>query len=856
MFKLRLLCPVAVLALVALSGCGSSLPTLVPPETSPEREAETSPAARDRYAFHNQCWVLRSAATGAYVQRDGNRYHAVSTTLADAEKFYFKPSRLGEYLLMDRQGDLLRAGPAATTARALAMADDASRFTLKVAGDATIYPAEPAVFVEPSPADLAAFRGFIDPLVAGERHTLARFNDGQPLGLGADGQLGVDAADPAQQQFEILAAVDCLAFPEAHDNTEGDTFSGTTADGKVLGMADVHVHISATEFLGGAQWGDPFHPLGVTHALGNCQADHGPQGALDAVGALLGNQFTGHNTDGWPTFTSWPARDMLTHEAIYWKWLERAWKAGLRIAVNDVVDNETLCKLQRNITAAPITDCNEMNNAARQVGTMYAMQAYIDAQYGGPGEGWFRVVLDPVEARQVIEDGKLAVVLGVEISNLFDCKLTYNPLRSQEPFEETGTGLLENRYSCRMTETGADDEILTQMDRLWDLGIRQIISIHEFDNAFGGNGIFDALVLNVGNRENTGGIPDLADITTLTDIGALTGVLAVPDGMSPLGNLPLLGEAATGEFWTTYDCPTVDDPSVGGGFFSGDRAGTVMTSLPPGCLFVGQGGRPGGALPCYPSTPQCNARWMTPMGLYTYRKLMERGWIIDVDHLEFEMKNQLLELAEAQPQTYPLVSTHGTFGGMSNAQAIRILQGGGYIYPSLSDGVSHLTLLDELKGLWNTAGQPFEFGFGFGTDTNGLSAQAPPRSEIAPGDAISYPFNLFSQPNFAALSEFESVRSLRFEQPEERDAQGQGRTWRQDLDGNAHYGMLADTVQEMQIEGQPQQLRDVYRSAEVYLQTWERTVAARNAIAASGQSTVPDGLLRAAPLPDSPVKLD
>lgn len=283
-----------------------------------------------------------------------------------------------------------------------------------------------------------------------------------------------------------------------------------------------------------------------------------------------------------------------------------------------------------------------------------------------------------------------------------------------------------------MTETGADDEILTQMDRLWDLGIRQIISIHEFDNAFGGNGIFDALVLNVGNRENTGGIPDLADITTLTDIGALTGVLAVPDGMSPLGNLPLLGEAATGEFWTTYDCPTVDDPSVGGGFFSGDRAGTVMTSLPPGCLFVGQGGRPGGALPCYPSTPQCNARWMTPMGLYTYRKLMERGWIIDVDHLEFEMKNQLLELAEAQPQTYPLVSTHGTFGGMSNAQAIRILQGGGYIYPSLSDGVSHLTLLDELKGLWNTAGQPFEFGFGFGTDTNGLSAQAPPRSRLRP----------------------------------------------------------------------------------------------------------------------------
>ena len=836
-------------------GCGSSVSIQTPTNPGGERPAEQDPTARDRYAFHNQCWVLRSAATGAYLQRNANGYQAVSTTLADGEKFYFKPSRLGEYLLMDGSGALVRAGNPAT-ARPLASADDQSRFTLKVVGDTTVYPVGPAVFEEPTPALLTAFRGFNDPRVQGTRHRLTRFSDDQPLGLNAAGRLGLASVDADHEQFEILAANDCAEFPEARDNTVGETFRGTTADGKVLGMADVHVHISATEFLGGAQWGDPFHPLGVTHALGNCVVDHGPQGALDAVGALLGNQFTGHSTDGWPTFTSWPARNMLTHEAIYWKWLERAWKAGLRIAVNDVVDNETLCKLQRNITATPFTDCNETNNATRQVGTMYAMQAYIDAQYGGPGEGWFRVVLDPAEARQVIEDGKLAVVLGIEISNLFDCKLTYNPLRQQEPFEETGTGLLENRYSCRMTETGADDEILTQMDRLWDLGIRQIISIHEFDNAFGGNGIFDALVLNIGNRENTGGIPDLADVTTLTDIGTLTGVLAVPDGISPLGNLPLLGEAATGEFWTTYDCPTVEDPSVGGGFFSDARAGTVMTGLPQGCLFLGQGGRPGGPLPCYPAAPQCNARWMTPIGLYTYRKLMERGWIIDVDHLEFEMKNQLLELAEAQPVTYPLVSTHGTFGGMSNAQAIRILQGGGYIFPSLGNGPSHLNLLDELKGLWTTAGQPFEFGFGFGTDTNGLSTQAPPRSQIEAGKAISYPFTLFSEPNFAPLSEFESARSLRFEQPEERDAQGRGRTWNQDLDGNAHYGMLADTVQEMQIEGNPQQLRDVYHSAEVYLQTWERTVAARNAIAATGETAVPPGLLRAAPRPASPVKVD
>lgn len=840
--------------LVVLTGCGSSQPLPSPPGESGDASDTRDPlAARSRYAFANDCWVLR-AASGDYLRRDGDAYRA-DAALADAEPLYFKPSALGEYLLHDRTGSVLRAG-SPVAARELAAADHASRFVLTVAGDATVYPPTPAIHAEPTPAEIAAYRGFVDPQVTGQQFHLAAVDDNQRLSAAGSAPLALATAGEADSQvFRIEPAQGCLAFPEARSNAVGTTFKGTTDSGEVVGLADVHVHISATNFLGNAQWGNPFHPLGVTQALGNCQAAHGPQGALDAVGALLGNQFTGHSTDGWPTHTSWPARTMLTHEAIYWKWLERAWLAGLRIAVNDLVDNETLCKLQRNISGTPLADCNEMNNAARQVGTMYAMQDYIDAQYGGRGEGWFRIVLDPVEARQVVTDGKLAVVLGIEISNLLDCKLTYNPLRSQEPFEETGTGLLENRYGCRTTETGAPDEVQTQLDRLWNLGVRQAVTIHEFDNAFGGNGIFDGLVLNVGNRENTGGIPDLADVTTLADIGGLTGILDVPEGLSPLGNLPLAGEAATGEFWTTYDCPTVEDPSVGGGFFSQERAGQAMTSLPPGCLFVGQGGRPGGATPCYPSTPQCNARWMTPTGLYTYSRMMEQGWILDVDHLEFEMKNQLLELAEAQALVYPLVSTHGTFGGLSNAQAIRILQGGGIIFPALSNGPRHLELMDELKGLWQQAGQPHAFAFGFGTDTNGLAQQAPPRSQIAPGNELSYPFNLFQGPRFAEVAQQIELPATTFFQPEERNAEGEGRTWHQDLDGNAHYGMLSDTVQEMQIEGRPDQLLDLYRSAEVYLQMWERSFASAAAARANGVTT-PDGVLRPAPVPASPVKVD
>ena len=51
------------------------------------------------------------------------------------------------------------------------------------------------------------------------------------------------------------------------------------------------------------------------------------------------------------------------------------------------------------------------------------LERYIDAQNGGPGEGWFRIVDDPFEAREVINDGKLAVVLGIEVSVPLDCGL-------------------------------------------------------------------------------------------------------------------------------------------------------------------------------------------------------------------------------------------------------------------------------------------------------------------------------------------------------------------------------------------------------------------------------------------------
>lgn len=819
-------------AVLVLAACGGHDPA---PLGAVNPDPGSDPLApRTRYSLNNQCFALKSGLNGRYVAVSGDGYAASATDVAGAEAFYLKPAALGSYLLYARAATLLSSGQPAGNL-ALDAASDAAVWTVAALGDDLArYPAAPAFDQEPAAALVQAYREFAEPAVAA---TAFRLTSGaSALIVDGEGTLSTAAASsggiPAES-FSFIPVTGCRPFPEAGSDASGAPFTGRTADGRVLGMADVHVHISSTTFLGKALWGAPFHRFGVTHAIGDCAALHGSDGERDVIGGFLsGGGDPRHDTRGWPDFPEWPAAHALTHQAIYWKWLERAWKAGLRVAVNDLVENGTLCELQRSNAQDPTLDCNEMNSAGRQAGTMYAMQDYIDAQEGGRGAGWFRIVYTPAEARAVIEAGKLAVVLGIEISNFLDCQLTYNPTRLQEPFEETGSGANENSYACRMSETGADDEILTQLQRLWGLGVRQVISIHEFDNAFGGNGIFFPII-NVGNRENSGGIPS----------GEFSGGFETDP------------ESPTGEFWTTYDCPVEGVTEGFSGYLWGDQGGNSGAELrafaaespfPATCVPTGQGGRYGGTTPCYPDGQQCNARWMTPIGLYMYSKLMEMGFLFDFDHMELEMKTQALELAEAQPIPYPFVSTHGTFGGTSNDQALRVLRNGGFLYPSVGSSAGLRQDMDETLALHQSlpAEERGLFGFGFGTDTNGLSDQA------GTEDGVTYPYTLFEGGVFAQLPDFEGIAGVTFEQPRSLDADGvEQRAWDITVDGSAHYGMLSDMVAAMQLHGTPDQMRHLFNSAERYLQTWEHTLDAQAAIEANGGVQVPPGVLRPAPGP-------
>ncbi|MFZ2511017.1 MAG: sphingolipid ceramide N-deacylase [Gordonia sp. (in: high G+C Gram-positive bacteria)] len=277
----------------------------------------------------------------------------------------------------------------------------------------------------------------------------------------------------------LTPATGCRTFPEAQLNVDGAPTAGATgANGQLQGFVDGHAHLMAEQFLGGGlHCGKPFSPLGITVALRDCP-DHGSDG-WPALSEHILSEPGPHSADGWPTFQGWPQWYSLTHEQNYYRWIERAWRGGLRLINNYYVQNRILCELY------PLGDepCDEMQSVRIQHKRLQQMIGYIDAQAGGPGKGFMKIARSSAEARAIISSGKLAVSLGIEIS---------------EPF---GCGMIRDVPQC----TRAD--IDRGMDELKTMGVRQMILTHKFDNALGGAHIdsdFTGLAVQTGQVIATG----------------------------------------------------------------------------------------------------------------------------------------------------------------------------------------------------------------------------------------------------------------------------------------------------------------------------------------------------------------
>ncbi|WP_407698775.1 galactose-binding domain-containing protein [Streptomyces acidicola] len=267
--------------------------------------------------------------------------------------------------------------------------------------------------------------------------------------------------------------------PDSGINVTGEPFKGTNSAGEVRGFVDAHNHIMANEAFGGRLiCGKPYSEAGIADALKDCP-EHYPDGSLAIFDYITKGGDGRHDPVGWPTFKDWPAYDSMTHQQNYYAWIERAWRGGQRVLVNDLVTNGVIC----SVYFFKDRGCDEMTSIRLQARLTYDMQDYIDKQYGGTGKGWFRIVTDSAQAREVIEQGKLAVVLGVETSEPFGCKQILDIPQCDK------------------------DDIDAGLDELYDLGVRSMFLCHKFDNALCGvrfdeGGLGTAI--NVGQFLSTG----------------------------------------------------------------------------------------------------------------------------------------------------------------------------------------------------------------------------------------------------------------------------------------------------------------------------------------------------------------
>ena len=79
---------------------------------------------------------------------------------------------------------------------------------------------------------------------------------------------------------------------------------------------------------------------------------------------------------GSPLFSGWPTWRSTTHQQVYYKWLERAWRGGLRLMGQLAVTSEALCIGSKRFDGTNCSD--EMKPVDDQIDATYDFQDYVD----------------------------------------------------------------------------------------------------------------------------------------------------------------------------------------------------------------------------------------------------------------------------------------------------------------------------------------------------------------------------------------------------------------------------------------------------------------------------------------------
>ena len=284
---------------------------------------------------------------------------------------------------------------------------------------------------------------------------------GQALAVDGGGKLVLARRAARGGRFDFVPRGGCRPTRRSRWGSSGDPHPRRALVERGARPDRGHVHVMAFEFLGGRMHcGRPWHRSASPYALVDCP-DHGPAGQRGGgERPSYGNPCRHATTPtGWPTFRDWPKHASLPTSRLLP--LARALVAGRAAGVREPAGRQR--GAVRGLSAEE-NSCNEMDGVRLQARRIHELEDYIDAQSGGPGKGWFRIVTHPFEARRVINQGKLAVILGIEVSKLFGCDVDNGRRRVHAP------------------------QIDRRLDEIYDIGVRDMGLVNKFDNALGGRG--------------------------------------------------------------------------------------------------------------------------------------------------------------------------------------------------------------------------------------------------------------------------------------------------------------------------------------------------------------------------------
>ena len=529
--------------------------------------------------------------------------------------------------------------------------------------------------------------------------------------------------------------------------------------------------------------------------------------------------------------------------------LQRAWSYGLRLVVMHALSNEFLCKVG-NLTDLGSGACPSDQEAIEdQLQVAQNTEKVINSQFA-PGTGWYQVVDTPAEARQVIREGKLAVVLGLEAVNAFGCQFAPREvvegvpnLGGQKPEEQAF------KNACNGSEEYLTQRALALFERYWGLGARHFYPIHNMDGVAGGTAI---------------SIPLLHSDTYPTRLFYAN----------------LLDKVADINRVITAIRPPLD--TVACAQFEFDK---ILTNRTAG---------------------RCNARGLTDTGRALIRMMASQGAVIDIDHMSLKAKREVLAGDGLLGGAYPFVSSHGSAaaishgdesneGALTDAEIDAINSAGGAFaallppantkddldtYPSTASVATHdcggtteswvqtyRYFVDKLRAGRQLNGTPAYPGVGIGTDFSAPGTGGPQprfvRNEIERFQVIAErfpgggPFGsgpsvwivkgapffyggrcyAATDPNAPPRLEYRKVgdasvftstspvaSGVEYPQSNVLWTGAKPEPYDISFDGVAHIGMIPDFVEELRTMGLTD-LDPLWHGAEAYIRAWEASIA-------------------------------